>query len=260
MVQFHRLLRWELQAECRKRGHEDYGDSDDLQAFLESDDRGSVQLPRPARIQMNIHNAIDYNEFFTYELKDECRARDLLVLGSSKYRYISALIDDDLTRERKLRRTFTQKNDKDCFKLSQFEVAYAAFRLRQAEASHKSVMEETDIYSRIKLQRLKDDIIDECRRRQNRVHDQLAENSDEGPEEVESEETEPKTSRFLSETPSTATSNANAVADRLTSPTSSLDTDNQMNELTKPKNHREVTECEQVRLALSYPLNGTRNC
>jgi len=95
MIQFHRLHRWGLQSECRKRAHEEYGLIDDLVAFLQSDDRGPVQLPRP-RIRMSINNVVDYIDSYGYEVKDECDARGLQVLGSSKHDHINVLIRDDL--------------------------------------------------------------------------------------------------------------------------------------------------------------------
>jgi exonuclease VII small subunit len=259
MTDYIQLESWELEKECRKIGHDARGSKEDLRAFLKEDDQRLGSIARPTRIQMELDNDVDYARSYTYEIIDECLVRGF-PRPYSKYDGIRILLNDDAERIANRRECFTNKNDRDGLKLALFEVDFTSFRTRQNLVSHTSRMEDIEIFERIKMYNKGVEIVEEGHWRLSRVEYQLAKNSAEQPEEAEPmraqpEKSEPEEPRLRSTSPATA----NAVADKLTPFISSPDTGDEANELMKPKNHLEVTQCEKVRFTLRLFPNEVLN-
>jgi hypothetical protein len=129
------------------------------------------------------------------------------------------LYNDDMEFSQR-RHSFTADNDKDGSGLALFEEEYGSFRLRQHEVLLKSMIEDSELNARTKMESVRDNIIKDKDWRKENVGLQLARNSEKA---------------RLQSAPFTTT-NANAITNKLPSSTPNPGAKNETTQPSKSKN------------------------
>ena len=154
MIKFHLLYDWELWDECRKQGIDDDGNRDELIAALKSHFKNSppTQAQMASRIEMNIAEGTDYNDFYFYQLENECLERDIPLLVQDinwKLGLVELLLKNDEQSIRVKIEELNGNNDKDGAKKRELDNQLSAFFYFQSEVKFRGLKEQWDLHDQV---------------------------------------------------------------------------------------------------------------